>query len=204
MVGSRTHFHSIAREFGSLPNGSLSAYGAIGEASQYLTANDRARASRPRDSGQKKPVMRPKTNGAVIETHEAHTSFGWSTVYLIAANHGYVVEFYCPRDKRMKIHGTYGTMEEAQGQVEKLRNNLREYGMKNPSALGNIGVIGAGDLSVPLMLALASVYIGLDFPGARSGAKLVKNFINEPIPKIQTGLLFIGTAAIIMKQFQNA
>ena len=204
MVGSRTHFHSIAREFGTLPNGSLSAYGAVGEASTLLTANDRARASRPRDNGMKKPVMRPKTNGAVIETHEAHTSFGWSTVYLIAANQGYVVEYYCPKDKRMKVYGTYSTMEQAQEQVEKLRNNLREYGMKNPTTLGNIGVIGAGELSVPLALALASVYIGLDFPGARTGAKLVKNFINEPIPKIQTGLLFIGTAAIVLKQFQNA
>ncbi len=204
MVGSRTHFHSIAREFGSLPNGSLSPYGAVGEASQYLSANDRARASRPKDNGSRKPTMRPKTNGAVIETHEAHTSFGWSTVYLIAANQGYVVEFYCPRDKRMKIRGTYATMEEAQMEAEKLRNNLREYGMQTPTQLGNIGVIGAGGLTVPLALALASVYIGLDFPGARSGAKLVKNFINEPIPKIQTGLLFIGTAAIIIKQFQNA
>tara|TARA_B100000029_G_C17069624_1_gene776332 strand:- start:241 stop:594 length:354 start_codon:yes stop_codon:yes gene_type:complete len=35
MVGSRTHQHTIARAFGSTPNGSLPAYGAVGEMSQY-------------------------------------------------------------------------------------------------------------------------------------------------------------------------
>ena len=35
MVGSRTHQHTIARAFGSTPNGSLPAYGAMGEMAQY-------------------------------------------------------------------------------------------------------------------------------------------------------------------------
>jgi len=35
MVGSRTHQHTIARAFGSTPNGSLPAYGAKGEMAQY-------------------------------------------------------------------------------------------------------------------------------------------------------------------------
>ena len=35
MVGSRTHQHTIARAFGSTPNGSLPAYGASGEMAQY-------------------------------------------------------------------------------------------------------------------------------------------------------------------------
>jgi len=34
MVGSRTHQHTIARAFGSTPNGSLPAYGAKGEMAQ--------------------------------------------------------------------------------------------------------------------------------------------------------------------------
>ena len=31
MLSSRTHFHTVAREFGMTPNGSLPPYGAIGE-----------------------------------------------------------------------------------------------------------------------------------------------------------------------------
>ena len=83
-------------------------------------------------------------------------------------------------------------------------NNMRQYGMSNPSQLGSIGVLGTGGLTVPTMLALASVYVGLDFPGSRTVAKNIKKFLKEPIPTIQTGLLLIGTTALVVKQFQNA
>ncbi len=74
---------------------------------------------------------------------------------------------------------------------------------RQPRQLGSsLGFIGAGQMDVPLALALASVWIGLDFPGAREGAKAVKKLVNEPIPKIQTGMLFVGTAVIIGRQFK--
>lgn len=37
MVASRNQFHQIAREFGAEPNGSLPAFGAVGEMNNYLT-----------------------------------------------------------------------------------------------------------------------------------------------------------------------
>ena len=74
------------------------------------------------------------------------------------------------------------------------------FGSTGFGSLG--GVLGAGQMDVPLALALSSVYIGLDFPGARSAAKAVKKLWNQPVPYIQTSLLLIGTGVIVLRQFK--
>jgi len=66
----------------------------------------------------------------------------------------------------------------------------------------NLGFIGAGNLDATLFLAVSMVYVGLDFPGARSAAKAVKQFVDEPLPKIQMGMLFLGVAGIVGRQFK--
>lgn len=85
-----------------------------------------------------------------------------------------------------------------------LRQNISEYelfGRKNTN-LGSMGALGAGPMDFAMLLAMGSVYVGLDFPGARTTSRTIKRFVKKPIPVIQTGLLFAGTAAILLRQFR--
>lgn len=203
MVASRNQRNMLSRSFGSSPNGSMEGYHTAGEVSQYL--NPRASiafASRPKSDLAKKHNMKPKTKGEVIHSNDFATRFGWSAVFVIRIKENiYVVEHWCPVSNSIKHDGVFFTAGEATKKAGEIMRSVKQTGESySTNMFGNIGALGAGPMDVGLALAMASVWIGLDFPGAKAAAKQIKKIYNEPVPYIQNTLLFVGTGVILFRQ----
>jgi hypothetical protein len=88
------------------------------------------------------------------------------------------------------------------------RKNVGKYMHKfNTSTLGGFGGPVIPGINVELtnttMLALASIYVGLDFPGARSAVQVIKKVYDRPKPVIQGTLIAAGIAGIVYEQFKG-
>jgi len=205
MVASRNQHHVIARRIGSLPNGSMPSYFGAKEISQHISKREiKAANANKTKVFEAKPKMKQYTRGRPMERKDLSTRYGWSSVSIVKDSKGrYVVEHYCPRKKGTVIDKRFNNIEDAQAYAQKITAELRDYGHSNVGfSPDNLGFIGAGNLDATLFLAVSMVYVGLDFPGARSAAKAVKQFVDEPLPKIQMGMLFLGVAGIVGRQFK--
>ena len=206
MVATRNQRNMLSRSFGSAPNGSMEGYHTAGEMGQYLNPRESiAFASRPKSQLTKKPNMKPSTKGEVIHSSDFSTRFGWSAVFVIRVKENiYVVEHWCPVSNTIKHDGLFFSAGEATKKASEVRRAVKQTGESYSSNMvGGIGAIGAGPMDVGLALAMASVWIGLDFPGAKWGAKQVKKVYNQPVPYIQNTLLFVGTGVILFRQLTS-
>jgi len=206
MVASRNQHHVIARRMGSLPNGSMPIYFGGNELAQHINGNEikAAVANQKRAKVGPKPRMKQYTRGQPIEHKELSTRYGWSSVSVIKDSRGkYVVEHYCPRKKGSVVDKSFDNVDEAQAYAQKITGELRDFGHSNMGfAPASLGILGMGTADGPLLIFASMVYIGLDFPGARSAAKAVKNFYDEPIPKVQAALLGVGLVGLVARQFK--
>jgi len=83
------------------------------------------------------------------------------------------------------------------------RKNVGQH-MAGVHGVNNLGFLGTGSkIGLGVALSLAFVWVGLDFPGARSGAKVVKKVYNKPIPVIQNTLLFAGVGYLLITQLTS-
>lgn len=80
------------------------------------------------------------------------------------------------------------------------RKNVGSH-MAGVHGVNNLGFLGTNEgLTLGVALSLGFIWVGLDFPGARSGAKTVKKVWDRPIPVIQNTLLFTGVGYLLLKQ----
>ena len=99
-----------------------------------------------------------------------------------------------------------------------IMQNISGYEFKNPvvnrknvgahmagvHGVDNLGFLGTGGkIGLGVALSLGFVWVGLDFPGARSGAKIVKKVYNRPIPVIQNTLLYAGVGYLLFAQMSS-
>jgi hypothetical protein len=209
MVASRNQQHVMHRAFGSTRNGSLPSYGAVGELNNYLgnmpAVSMRGLGATP------KPDMKPTLKGEIIDSVEFGSKFGWCAIYIIARNKKamswtqgtggyttyYAVQYVCPSNKIARTVGIdYTSLADAQAEMitqqESLRNTGVSSGGSGDSGLSGLGAAGV-DLSNKFVLAaIAAMYIGADFPGARPISKQLAKFLREPKEAVQTGLLLAG------------
>jgi hypothetical protein len=216
MVASRNQQHVMHRAFGSTPNGSLPAYGAVGELNNYLgnmpSVSMRGLGATP------KPDMKPTLKGEIIDSVEFGSKFGWCAIYIIARNKKasgggtgytteYAVQYICPSNKIARTVGEYPTLAAAQLVLIQQQESLRNTGV----TASGISGLGAWSMSPDSMvssgyvapLAIGAMWIGAGLPGARTALDLFKRFIDEPAEAIQTGLLtvgFIGFSFIVLSK----
>lgn len=202
MVASRNQLHVMSRAFGSTTNGSLPAYGAVGEMETYLNGI-KSRPMRGLGSGPK-PNMRPKTQGELLESTDISTRFGWGAVFVVKDNSGYyVVEHYCPQTKSIVRDGKYPNAEEATAAANKVKYQLRNYGKIVTSLNGfngysNLGATYLGVEGIDLGI-FALIYTGLGFPGAKKAYKYLSDVFDEPVELVQNTLLVIGLGALAIR-----
>jgi hypothetical protein len=216
MVASRNQQHVMHRAFGSTHNGSLPAYGAVGELNNYLgnmpSVCMRGLGATP------KPDMKPTIKGEIIDSVEFGSKFGWCAIYIIARNKKpigggtgytteYAVQYICPSNKIARTVGEYPTLAAAQLVLIEQQESLRNTGV-TASGISGLGVWSMSpDSMVPANflapLAIGAMWFGAGFPGAKPAIGLLKRFIDEPVEAIQTGLLtvgFIGFSLIILSK----
>jgi len=97
--------------------------------------------------------------------------------------------------------GQYVNMREFTNPVSSRMNTSAHMASVNGI---NGGFLGAGSMDTTLAVALGMVYVGLNFPGAREVAKVVRKVWKQPIPVLQTTALFAGTGLILYRQFSKA
>ena len=66
------------------------------------------------------------------------------------------------------------------------------------------GFLGAGRMDTTMALALAMVYLGLGFPGAKPVSKQIKKVIDKPLPVLQNLTLLAGVGLVFYRQFKGA
>jgi hypothetical protein len=215
MVASRNQQHVMHRAFGATKNGSLPAYGAIGELNNYL--GNMPAVSMRGLGATAKPNMKPTLKGEIIDSVEFGSKFGWCAIYIIARNKknktgaqypGYVTEYaiqyICPSSKIARTVGdNYLTLADAQLEMINQQESLRNTGVSaGGSGLSGLGAgTGINFDNKFVLAAIAAMYIGADFPGARPISKQISKFLREPKEAVQTGLLlagFIGFSGAIL------
>ena len=83
------------------------------------------------------------------------------------------------------------------------RMNVGKH-MAGVHGVNNLGFLGTGEkITLGIALSLGFVWVGLDFPGARSVAKTAKKVWNKPIPVIQNTLLFTGVGYLLYQQLSS-
>ena len=211
MVASRNQQHVMHRAFGSTPNGSLPAYGAVGELNNYLgnmpNVSMRGLGATP------KPDMKPTLKGEIIDSIEFGSKFGWCAIYIIARNKKaktagehqgytthYAVQYICPSNKIARTVGEYPTLAAAQLVLIEQQESLRNTGVTSSGLSGFSGPPGLGwswdsiSFSSKYLapLTVGAMWIGAGFPGAKTVAKYIGVFIDEPKEAVQNGLLIVG------------
>jgi hypothetical protein len=201
------------RAFGSTKNGSLPAYGAVGEMATYLGNLPQVNMRGLGATGM--PDMKPTIDGEVLDTVEFGSKYGWCAVYIIGraksksdGSSGYtekfIVQYVCPSQKMARTVGSYATLAEAKTSASNIQQTLRNTGSTSSiNGFGGYSSLGAVGLQSPsfIMAAVAAMYIGADFPGARPIATQIGKFLREPKEAIQTGLLvtgFLGFSVYLM------
>ena len=201
MLASRNQMNVMSRGFGGTHNGSMPAYGAVGEMETYLSGMRHApmRALAGKHDGPK-PNFSPQTKGEVMDSQEISTANGWSVVYVIKNSAGYyVVEHYCPRSKSHLVDGKYPTLAEAKETANKiafqLRNTGKVTGISGFNGYASFGAptIGLQQLAIGSALVL---YIGADAPGARPVLNQIKKTFNEPKSAIQNFMMITGALGL--------
>jgi hypothetical protein len=216
MVSSRNQQHVMHRAFGATPNGSLPPYGAVGELNNYLgnmpAVSMRGLGATP------KPNMKPTLKGEIIDSVEFGSKFGWCAIYIIARNkknktgtqYGgyttqYAIQYICPSSKIARTVGDdYLTLADAQTEMINQQESLRNTGVAAGGSGSGLAGFGASSLNLSnkfVLVTIAAMYIGADFPGARPVAKQLSKFLKEPKEAVQTGLLlagFVGFSGIIL------
>tara|TARA_B100001939_G_C16772200_1_gene543137 strand:- start:88 stop:726 length:639 start_codon:yes stop_codon:yes gene_type:complete len=201
MLANQNQRNVMARGFAGTHNGSMPAYGAVGEMETYLNGmrHTSMRALAGKHDGPK-PNFSPQSKGEVMDSQEISTKHGWSVVYVVKNNAGYyVVEHYCPRSNSHLVDGKYPTMDEAKESANRIAFQLRNTGkVEGISGLNGYSQLGQGAIA-PTTLLLASAvvtYIGFDAPGARPVLKQIAKTFNEPRSFIQNSMAFIGLAGV--------
>ena len=206
MVASRNQQHVMHRAFGATKNGSLPAYGAVGELNNYLgnmpAVSMRGLGATP------KPNMKPTLKGEIIDSVEFGSKFGWCAIYIIARNkknktgtkYGgyttqYAIQYICPSSKIARtVKDDFLTLADAQVEMINQQESLRNTGVSaGGSGLSGFGAgTGINFDNKFVLAAIAAMYIGADFPGARPISKQLGKFLKEPKEAVQTGLLLAG------------
>ena len=89
MLASRNQMNVMSRGFGGTHNGSMPAYGAVGEMETYLNGMRHMpmRALAGKHEGLK-PNFSPQTKGEVMDSQEISTKQGWAVVYVVKNSAG--------------------------------------------------------------------------------------------------------------------
>ena len=202
MLASRNQMNVMSRGFGGTHNGSMPAYGAVGEMETYLSGMRHAPMKHSQESmTDQKPNFSPQTKGEVMDSQEISTANGWSVVYVVKNSAGYyVVEHYCPKANSHLVDGKYPTLAEAKETANKIAFQLRNTGKVTGwvNGLGGYSSFGAPTIGLQ-ELAIGSalvLYIGADAPGARPVLKQIKKTFNEPKSAIQNFMMITGALGL--------
>ena len=204
------------RAFGATLNGSLPAYGAVGELRSQL-GNINHVSMRGLGAGSK-PKLQPTLKGEIIDKVEFASKFGWAAVYVIARNKkpsgggagyttSYAVQFVSPGSGGVNTVHEGSDLAVAKQEAIKAQEHYRNSG-STPSGLSGLGGLGGplDLLSSPTFFPIASaivLYIGADMPLARPVLKKTGEILGEPKQAVQNGMLIIGLlglSAYIIKE----